>query len=322
MEKKQYYRNSNWWRVLSLSAALLGLGALYYRLVRPPEVRPILTGSGPELSNVWFDISGGALPSFVHALALFLIVGFALRTLASTRTVSLVWICVTTASLVAIELVSTTFSYLDLFAILVAGPIAYAIVLRFKPAKKSNLTRWIPATAMSVFAGLGIATSYDGSLYGNCARYDENGYCIESVQFASPIYMSYEELRSSVRLEGPRPLDDVGRIYAYQNYLFINERNRGVHVIDNTDPFTPIPRSFINIPGNMDVEIRGDRLFADSFIDLVTLDVSNLESVVELDRILDVFPYDAEQAIPYNVRLYEGQIDRDLGVVISYEVDQ
>jgi len=71
----------------------------------------------------------------------------------------------------------------------------------------------------------------------------------------------------------------------------------------------------------MDVEIRGNRLYADSFIDLVTLDISNPNAVTEVSRVESVFPYDAEQALPYNVRLQNGSVNRRRGVVISYKLD-
>ena len=72
----------------------------------------------------------------------------------------------------------------------------------------------------------------------------------------------------------------------------------------------------------MDIEIRGQRLYADSFIDLVTLDISNPDDVVEIDRQIEVFPWDENQNIPYNIRLNFSEIDRNRGVVIAYEVTE
>ena len=40
----------------------------------------------------------------------------------------------------------------------------------------------------------------------------------------SPVYMSYEDLRSSVRETDPRSLVNTGKIYFKDNYIFINEK--------------------------------------------------------------------------------------------------
>ncbi|HHN47860.1 MAG TPA: hypothetical protein ENN08_02830, partial [Bacteroidales bacterium] len=51
--------------------------------------------------------------------------------------------------------------------------------------------------------------------------------------------------------------------------------NQGIHVVDNSNPASPQIISFIAIPGNYDLAIRGNILFADSYIDLVALDISD-----------------------------------------------
>lgn len=133
-----------------------------------------------------------------------------------------------------------------------------------------------------------------------------------------PVYMSYDELRNSVASEAPSDLKDPGKIYFKDGYIFINEEMKGVHIIDNRDPANPANIGFIAIPGNMDIAIKGDILYADSYVDLVAIDISDLGNPKEVSRITGVLPYTlppfADETLP------AGEIDRQEGVVIDWEV--
>ena len=92
-----------------------------------------------------------------------------------------------------------------------------------------------------------------------------------------PILQKAEAFRKGVVVESPRSLKKPGKIYVYGQYLFINERNEGIHVIDNSDPAAPKPVVFWNIIGNVDMAIRGNYLYADQYVDLLTIDISNIQ---------------------------------------------
>ncbi|GAB3540383.1 hypothetical protein GCM10027443_38200 [Pontibacter brevis] len=105
-----------------------------------------------------------------------------------------------------------------------------------------------------------------------------------------PVYMMRAELRSSFKINGPRVLEAPGKIYAKGNYLFINEMNEGIHIIDNSDPAAPQIINFVEIPGNIDMAVKGNILYADSYIDLVAMDISNPLDVKLVNRIENIFP--------------------------------
>jgi hypothetical protein len=106
----------------------------------------------------------------------------------------------------------------------------------------------------------------------------------------NPVYISYDELIRSVASEKPRSLNNTGKIYLKDQYIFVNEIDKGVHVIDNSDPTNPVTVSFINIPGNLDIAIKDQVLYADSYIDFVAINISDILNVKELSREKDVFP--------------------------------
>ena len=121
----------------------------------------------------------------------------------------------------------------------------------------------------------------------SCNTTDDNQF--ETITVAVPQTMSKAEFRSSVVIEAPKPILNVGKIYAYQNYIFINEKFKGVHIIDNSNPSLPQKIAFIYIPGNEDISVKNDILFADSAVDLVVLDISDINTISEVDRLQDVF---------------------------------
>ena len=58
-----------------------------------------------------------------------------------------------------------------------------------------------------------------------------------------------------------------------------------------TDPADPENMGFIEIPGNVDIAIKNNTLYADSYVDLVAIDISDIENPEEVNRVEDVFPY-------------------------------
>ena len=76
----------------------------------------------------------------------------------------------------------------------------------------------------------------------------------------SPIYMSYEDLAKSVKQTDARDLEKPGKIYFKDNYLFIIEDKTGIHIIDNADATNPQNISFVEVPGVVDMAIKGDVL--------------------------------------------------------------
>lgn len=105
----------------------------------------------------------------------------------------------------------------------------------------------------------------------------------------TPVSIALKELRSSVKSESSHELVRPGKIYTKDNYLFINEIKTGIHVVDNSDPSNPKFVSFINIPGNGDISVRNNILYADSYTDLVAIDISDPANAKEVSRVQNVF---------------------------------
>ena len=132
-----------------------------------------------------------------------------------------------------------------------------------------------------------------------------------------PVYMSYENLRSSVKFSGSRDLKNPGKIYFKDDLIFVNEEMEGVHIISNANAQSPQNIGFIEIPGNVDIAIKNNTLYADSYVDLVVIDISDVSSPKEVKRIKNVFPYTLP---PYDENYRVADVDEEQGVVTGWEI--
>jgi hypothetical protein len=129
-----------------------------------------------------------------------------------------------------------------------------------------------------------------------------------------PVYLSYSDLRNSFKVAEGQQIIHPGKIYFKDNYIFVNEYQKGIHVIDNTNPESPQIIKFIEIPGSVDLAVRDNILYADSYVDLVAIDISNLDDIREVKRIQNVFPY----MIPICDNGIVEMVDQNQGVVTGY----
>ncbi len=133
----------------------------------------------------------------------------------------------------------------------------------------------------------------------------------------APIYMTYEELRKSVTDEPGTDLKNPGKIYFKDGFIFIIEELKGIHVFDNADPANPVQKTFVKVPGIMDMAISGNILYADSFVDLVILDLQDLDNIHETGRLTDILPYTIP---PTGNEFPKAFVDKDKGLVVDWEL--
>ncbi len=132
-----------------------------------------------------------------------------------------------------------------------------------------------------------------------------------------PVYMSFSDFRTSFAKTSPAEITNPGKMYFKDDYLFVNEYEKGIHVIDNSDPSKPKKVAFYKILGNVDMAIRGNILFADSYIDLVSIDITDVENPVEKSRLQNVFP----EIKPVGDVYYPySSVDKSKGVIVDWQV--
>jgi hypothetical protein len=113
---------------------------------------------------------------------------------------------------------------------------------------------------------------------------------VTTYSYYKPIYKEKAEVKAGIKSVSPQAIKNPGKIYLYGRYIFLNEVNKGIHVIDNSNPAAPVNRSFIQLPGNVDIAMRGNLLYADFYTDLVVIDASNPLDIQPRSFIDRVFP--------------------------------
>ena len=90
-----------------------------------------------------------------------------------------------------------------------------------------------------------------------------------------PMYKTLQQVQAGVKSSTPIPVSQPGKMFVIGSYIFLSEKNKGVHIIDNSNPAAPVNKAFISIPGNGDVAVYGNTLYADCFSWLFAIDISN-----------------------------------------------
>lgn len=94
---------------------------------------------------------------------------------------------------------------------------------------------------------------------------------------------------SEIRTQPAQDIDEQGKILKKGDYLFINEKKKGIHVVDNQDPTNPFYVFFWNIPGNLNFTINGDFLYADNGPHMVIINISDYADIKYDSHIVDAF---------------------------------
>ncbi len=111
------------------------------------------------------------------------------------------------------------------------------------------------------------------------------------------VYEVGQDVKSAAKMQQAQPLKDLGAFVLYNRHMYINEKNKGIHVVDYSNPSAPLNKGFIPLPGNKGVAIRNNVLYADCYSDLFMLRISGDGSVQYAGSLPGAFPS----------RIYEGQ---------------
>jgi hypothetical protein len=120
-------------------------------------------------------------------------------------------------------------------------------------------------------------------LLAGCSR-EENKQVVTWV----PVYITASEY-SQISSQPPTDIIDGGKIAIVNNKLFMVEQGQGIHVVNYTNPAQPVKERFIKVPGCYEVSMKNGYLIANNGPDLVSLDISDPDSVVVVYRLANIF---------------------------------
>lgn len=108
--------------------------------------------------------------------------------------------------------------------------------------------------------------------------------------FYRPVFKTTEQARAEIKSYSPIDVQNPGKIYYKDGFIFLNELQKGIHVIDMRVVNQPTRIGFIKIPGCVDMAVRGNILYADMFTDLIALDITNPRDVKRTHIAEGAFP--------------------------------
>lgn len=284
---------------------VLAVGALFYS-----EQRAII--QYPNIIHSW-------IPTFLHVVLLsVLTVGIGGYSQNTRAFVPIFWVAVNIAVEVAqkfgIQPFFGTFDVKDLIGACAGGFVAFAIIpyLKVEPIRRLS-------SIVTIIFGLTILTATSPEREDVPVRNNLSKPRLFIKH--EPKYLSYNDLRSSFEKTKPRSITVKGKGVTIGSLLYQSEPSQGIHVIDRTRPEAPKPLHFLVLPGNTMVLEKDGVLFADSFIDLVIINVQTSEPELT-DRIENTFRWNAYQAFENDLKRNEilfssEDIEPSKGVIIG-----
>lgn len=120
--------------------------------------------------------------------------------------------------------------------------------------------------------------------------------------------MELTDVRASFEVKEPQEMLEPGKIAIYHNYLFVVDHGEGIHLIDNSNPRSPMPLKFIKLAACHDLSIKDDKVYANNGPDLAVIDISNLNDIRRVSTLQNVMNDEFNTADGYIVKYEEQEV--------------
>lgn len=108
-----------------------------------------------------------------------------------------------------------------------------------------------------------------------------------------PIYSTDTNLLR-VSFDSARPVKNAGKIYAIGNYVLQNDIGYGIHVFDRSALPDLKSVGFLTIRGNSEFSIKDGYLYANSFQNLLVINISDWKKPTQISKIKYAFEQGAQ----------------------------
>jgi hypothetical protein len=139
-------------------------------------------------------------------------------------------------------------------------------------------------------------------------------------QAYAPIYAKLADISAIATLTA-QPTVKAGKIYAFGNYIFQNDLNTGIHIIDNSTATNPKKVAFLKIPFSTEIAIKGNYLYTNSVSDLLVFNLASPQQPQLVNRVNNAFPIINQNYPPYSNVYFECP-DPEKGIVVDWELKQ
>jgi hypothetical protein len=158
----------------------------------------------------------------------------------------------------------------------------------------------------SIIAGSSDTASCD------IASENEETYYWPNVTY-SPVYTSAEAYEESITLLQGIDLLYPKKILEKDELQMISDLNRGVHFYDKRDPANPEYLGFLYAPGALDMSIKNDILYVNSYSNLLAISIEEINDP-KLEKVV-------QHAFPPVYKYAKPMISEEGGVAIAWKAD-
>lgn len=106
-----------------------------------------------------------------------------------------------------------------------------------------------------------------------------------------PIMMKRADMEAAIGLQEPQPIVAPGKLWLYNNFIFIIEQYKGIHILNNTNPANTQNVGFIHIDGCTEVAVKSGVIYTNNAVDLIALKSTSAFDAIEVkSRNRDALP--------------------------------
>ena len=107
----------------------------------------------------------------------------------------------------------------------------------------------------------------------------------------TPVFTRKDTVLAALNGDPGKTIAKTGQIYTKGSFIYLNDFNAGIHVIDNSNPSHPVQTAFLSIPGNQQIAMRGNILYADMYGDILGIDIADPKHARITDTLYNLIPY-------------------------------
>jgi hypothetical protein len=134
-----------------------------------------------------------------------------------------------------------------------------------------------------------------------------------------PVYSDFNDF-STLKSLPSMPFENLGKIVAKGDFIYINEQGKGIHVVNNNNPSSPIQTHFWQIYGCTEFTIVDQVLYASNGKHLLVIDISNIDQIILLNVIEDQYEIIPVELYPDNYKGWFECYDPKKGILISWQM--
>lgn len=135
-----------------------------------------------------------------------------------------------------------------------------------------------------------------------------------------PVYASNQDA-TQISWQSPQAIVNGGKIATIGNRLYQVEADKGIHVMDISNPSAPVKVGFIKNSLCRELSLKGNYIYTNNINDLVVLNVGSSNTVTVTSRISNAFP-DLALQYPPVTNCYFECADPKKGIVIEWKLQQ